>query len=145
MSFSIQHATPNDREDLAQIYLAARRTHFFWEDPRTLSLADFDRDSQGEVIHTARAANGLLTGFVSVFERESFIHLLFVAPGHEHQGIGSALLQHLETRLRFPHQLKCVQVNEAALAFYQRQGWKLLAPGYDGRNDYYLMEKTQPW
>ena len=144
MSFSIQPATPDDREDLAQIYLAARRTHFFWEDPRVLSLADFDHDSQGEAIYTARAPGGHLIGFVSVLESQSFIHLLFIAPGHERQGVGTALLQHLETTVPFPHQLKCVQVNTAALDFYQRHGWHLVAPGYDGRNDYYLMEKAGP-
>lgn len=141
MSFTIQPALPDDQHDLAQVYYAARRTHFSWLDPRTVSLQDFVHDSNGEIIHIARAPGGRLVGFISVCEPGAFIHLLFVAPGHERQGIGTRLLQSLESWLSFPHRLKCVQLNTAALAFYQRHGWRIVEPGNDGHMDYFLMEK----
>jgi GNAT superfamily N-acetyltransferase len=142
LSFTIQPARPADQHDLAQVYYAARLAHFPWLDPRTISVHDFEEDSTGEIVHVARATDGRILGFISVYEPGAFIHLLFVAPGHERQGIGTRLLQSLESWHPFPHRLKCVQANTAALDFYLHHGWHIVEPGNDGHMDYFLMEKS---
>jgi ribosomal protein S18 acetylase RimI-like enzyme len=144
MSLIIRRATPLDHDDLAQIYLAARHAHFHWEDPRSFELSDFAQDSNGEVVFLACDTAGNVLGFISVWEPDSFIHLLFIAPGYERRGIGSRLLEHVENFMPYPHQLKCVEANLLARAFYRHLNWSEQERGHDGRVDYLLLEKTAP-
>lgn len=139
---TIRRALPEDDQALAQVYLASRRAHFHWTNPESFSLADFEHDSAGEVVHLACDNEGKVVGFVSVWELDAFVHLLFIAPGHEGQGIGQQLLDHLATWLPLPHRLKCVVANTAALGFYRRLGWQEVDQGMDGKEPYLLMEKT---
>jgi len=60
-------------------------------------------------------------GFVSVYETESFIHHLYVAPNYQGQGVGTALLHSLEAWVPMPWHLKCVERNENTLVFYLPQ------------------------
>lgn len=142
-SLTIRPATDDDAEALARIYLDARMAHFHWVPRSELALTDFARDSQYEIVWVATDTNAHVLGFVSVWEPDSFIHLLFVAPGYENQGIGRALLQHLDLWLPFPHRLKCVAVNQPALAFYRRLGWQEAGEGMDGGHRYLILERYQ--
>ena len=138
---TIRNASPEDKESLARIYLESRVAHFHWADRSVFSLGDFECDSQDEEIFVACEASGQVTGFVSVWVPESFVHLLFVAPGHEGQGIGRKLLDHVAGCLPLPLRLKCVEANATALAFYHRLGWQAVSHGLDQQQRYLVLEK----
>ena len=142
--FTIRAVAASDKEALARLYLDSRCAHFDWTSRDAFALSDFERDSEGEVIHVACDSEGQIAGFVSVWEAESFIHLLFIAPGRERQGIGRLLLQHTATWLPFPQRLKCVEANASAVAFYRRLGWLEIGQGVDGQQPYLEMAKLTP-
>lgn len=136
----IRPATPTDHAALAELFLRARRECFTWQDAGSFRLEDFAEQMEGEVIHLAEGDDGELLGFLSVWEAESFVHHLFIAPGQRGRGVGRALVADLQWRMPGPFQLKCVAANEAALGFYRRLGW--IATGHgsaDGRS-HYVME-----
>jgi ribosomal protein S18 acetylase RimI-like enzyme len=137
----IRPALEADHAALAELFLLARRDSFTWEDAAAFKLEDFAVQTEGEVIHLAEEEEGgELLGFLSVWEPESFVHHLFIAPGHRRRGVGRALLSDLQWRMPGPFRLKCVAANEAALAFYRRLGW--VATGHGSADDkvHYVME-----
>ncbi len=71
--------------------------------------------------------HGAAIGFA--ITNEDVLHLLMIAPGVQRQGYGTGLLRHVETALfrRFPRiTLQSFKANEAANAFYRRNGWKVV-------------------
>jgi GNAT superfamily N-acetyltransferase len=81
-----------------------------------------------------------LTGFVSWWPPENFIHNLFVHVDYQRCGVGRALLKACLDNLGRPSQLKCVQQNVNALAFYKRLGWSVIAEGMAVEGPYFLLE-----
>lgn len=64
-------------------------------------------------------------------DRHTHIFLLYVDPKHRHQGIGSALMHHVDVwaKARGDRQigLQVFQFNQPALAFYQKLGYQTQA------------------
>lgn len=94
-----------------------------WLPLEARSNVNFTKNSDSETVVVCCGQEGDVLGFVSVYEPESFIHHLYVAPDYQGQGIGTELLHSLEAWLPMPLHLKCVERNENALAFYLLQGW----------------------
>jgi GNAT superfamily N-acetyltransferase len=138
----IRPALPTDQAALADLYLRSRRAAFTWRDPEDFQLDDFTRDTEGEFIHLAESEDGLLLGFLSLWEPDRFIHHLFITPDHLRQGIGQALLADLHQRLPGPFRLKCLTANLPALAFYQKLGWSKIDRRTSVDGDYLLLEST---
>lgn len=94
-----------------------------------------------------------LTGFILSEENPPLAHIitLDVAEKHRRHGVGSALLQKLETNLAARGVrsilLETATENVAAVAFWQRHGYRIeatLKRYYLGRLDAYEMRKLLP-
>ncbi|MFD0896798.1 GNAT family N-acetyltransferase [Loigolactobacillus binensis] len=119
----IRWATKADLPQLARIYLLVRQTTFTWVP--TPQLADLRRETQGERLLVA-TIDQQICGFAAFYRPANFVHLLIVAPVWQSHGVGRALLQQLQRKYQQPLQLKCVQGNTAALAFYAHLGFKIV-------------------
>lgn len=83
--------------------------------------------------------DGALRGFVSVMEQR-FVGALFVAPEYARQGIGGALLRHVQ-RHYGQLSLEVYQQNTRAVAFYQAQGFRVVQSAWqrDTRHHTWIM------
>lgn len=138
MAIEIRPSRATDLEHLRDLYLVTRQAAFPWVVPENLQRDDFDRDTQDEPILMA-VVDGSLTGFVSWWPPENFIHNLFVAPEFQGRGIGQSLLAAALTQIGRPATLKCVQQNEPAIQFYRRLGWEIAGEGATDGVGYFLM------
>ena len=127
-----------DREALAALFFQIQQEEFPWVDGDTLSLQDFERATEGERIFVAEL-DGVLAGFCSVWEPDSFVHNLFVAKSCRRAGVGGALLEKAAQEFPLPLTLKCVAENRSALKYYLSHGWKIQQEGYSQDGPYYLM------
>ncbi len=134
----IRNFTESDRETLRNIYLVSRKQTFTWFDTSDYTLADFDKDTQGEQIMVADK-EGAVIGFVSCWQPDDFIHHLFVHPAYVGLGVGKALLSAAVATLNKPVALKCLTRNEYALAFYRSHGWQIEEKGEGKPGEYFLM------
>ena len=132
----VRPATREDEAALARLFLAARVQTFTWCDVGEYRLEDFVAETEGEAVTVVEDAAGKVAGFISVWERENFVHHLYVDPEVQGRGFGTALLETLEGR----HELKCQVRNVRAYRFYLRRGWREVSQGRDLVGEYALME-----
>ena len=140
---TIRKAEAQDAVHLQHIYkkcflLAA------WQIRELATIPDFKSVSAGEMIWVVTDMQGQPGALLAVQEGSAYIHHLYVLPEHQGKGWGRALLQHLQTYLPFPWQLKCVANNHAALYFYQHLGWYEIEQGQGEDGSYYLLEHAGP-
>ncbi|AKU95730.1 acetyltransferase (putative) [Labilithrix luteola] len=138
MTIHIRLATEDDRPDLRELFLQARRATFAWLPSETFQLDDYDDQTRGERVLVAETDDGALVGFVALWEPDRFVHHLYLAAGQQRQGIGRALLH----ALGWPEQplhLKCLRRNEAALAFYFKLGFVGIGQGQGADGEYVLL------
>ena len=138
--YTIRRNTDSDTPALAEIFLAARVQAFHWLDPSFFEISDFAAKTEGETIYLAERGDGRPVGFISVWRLESFVHHLYVDPGHQRQGIGSRLLHSLDAWLPRPYHLKCLVANHPAREFYRKHGWTEQGRGSDALGEYLVME-----
>lgn len=138
MSIEIRLYQESDRPFLRTLHLASRRAAFSWLNTEHFRLEDFDRSTLGETVLVA-IDGGQHVGFASIFIEESFLHNLFVDPAAQHHGAGKALLLAAHARFTSHGSLKCLEKNQRALTFYQKQGWVAIATGKSNDGDYVLM------
>lgn len=134
----VQKAEKEDYNELRQIFFNERIENFNWMDPTNIKMEDFDSNTDGEVILTAKI-NNRIVGFISIWEEDKFIHNLFVASNFKRCGVGKALISACVNLIGLPLTLKCVVANEKALKFYISQGWKI-EEKVRGEESYYLMK-----
>ncbi|MCB9859737.1 MAG: GNAT family N-acetyltransferase [Phycisphaeraceae bacterium] len=127
---------------LAELFLDARRAAFHWFDPESFQLADFASQTIDERIWVAEDEHGRLVGFLSLYEPESFVHHLFVAPDIQRRGIGRKLLEVANRSARRPMSLKVLEQNVDARMFYTSLGWTTTGHGADELGPYLVF--TQP-
>ncbi len=127
-----------DRPFLRTLFLAARRRNWTWLDGAEWQLEDFDAVILGETVFVAEL-NGQRVGFAAVLDNDNFLHSLYVDPDAQGQGIGSALLHHVQARFSSTGALKCLQQNQAAMDFYLKHGWRREALGESEQGKYVLM------
>lgn len=136
----IRTAKIEDLSALREIYYGSRVNHFTWMN-KSLSLLDFDLATAGEEVLLVED-NFEIIAFMSVYEPENFIHLLFVKPGREGQGIGGMLLAELLRNQDRTVRLKCLLQNEGARYFYEKHGFCIVREEVDDQDGpYYVMEK----
>ncbi len=133
---TIRAANRQDRARLAVIYFEVRKAAFTWAPPNLFKLEDFETDTVGETIFVANQGDRIM-GFVSLYEKDKFIHHLFVDPRYQKSGLGSLLLDRAVKALGLPVRLKCVLLNTQGCEFYQRRGWKIESTTNDGLVDPY--------
>lgn len=139
MTITLRDATAADAPALRELFLRSRRETFAWQPTHLFQLADFDAQTQDERLWVAQDGDGVLVGFIAVWEPEAFIHHLYVDRPWAGRGVGRALLRALPgwpgTRFR----LKCLCRNEAALAFYRACGFTGIGTGTGDGGDYLLL------
>jgi Acetyltransferases len=128
----------SDRPFLRTLFLRARKASWTWLSGENWRLEDFDSVTLGEQIWVAES-DGRRVGFASVLVNDHFLHNLFVDPDWQGQGVGSALLEKVQSTFTRTGALKCLQQNESALRFYQRHGWYVEAQGSAPDGDYWLL------
>jgi GNAT superfamily N-acetyltransferase len=122
-------AEPRDLDACGDIYLAAGRIAFPWLPPEELRIDDFQASLREEELWVAELA-GEVSGFVSIYLPERFIHSLYVDPARQGRGVGSALLTLALRRCGGHAELKCQEGNRAACRFYGEQGWRPVGWGW---------------
>lgn len=135
---SVRAFSERDLPALREIFLLSRTRAFHWLDARGYRLADFDTETAGERIWVAVCAEQPV-GFAAVYERDCFLHSLFIHPDHSGCGAGSALLTAVRSAMPGRLQLKCLTLNTPALGFYQRHGFTVAGYGRSANGDYLLL------
>lgn len=130
-----------DLEALRHFYLKIRRKTFPWKDIENFALEDFEKDSEGEVVDVAEL-NGVLVGFISVWQPDDFVHSLYVDESAHGQGIGKALMAKGLLHLQRPVCLKCQSKNTQALDIYAHWGWKKIDQGGEGAHQYWMLQQS---
>ena len=143
LTHEVRVAASTDTEAIGKLYVRIT-SEAAWLPPSARLQSDFANVSRGEAVYVSCAPDGRLKGFLSVYELDSFVHYLYVAPEFTCQGVGTALLLFLRTRLAFPWRLKCVRANAAALAFYSSLGWIEAGCGDSEQGPYALLELGSP-
>lgn len=138
MSWVITEYAPHHTQPLRQLYLRARQQAFTWLDAAQFALADFEAVTQGETILVALDPAEPV-GFIAWWPPNNFVHSLFVAPEQAGRGVGKALLRACLDQIGRPATLKCLQQNQSALGFYQRQGWTIQGAGDSPEGPYFLL------
>lgn len=140
MKITIRDAVPADMPALRELFLHSRRGTFVWEPAGSFQLADFEAQTEGELLRVAEDDGGRLAGFVSVWEPDNFIHHLHVYRPHHRSGVGRALLHALPGWPATRYRLKCLCANAPALAFYAACGFVEIGTGSAEDGEYLLLE-----
>ena len=139
---TVIEAAASDRLAIERLYADAIG-RAAWLPPRARLRVKFTEVSHGEMVYVIKDGVGELAGFVSVYEPESFVHHLFVAPQYQRRGLASLLLSSLHTWLPMPWRLKCIRGNTDALSFYGANGWKEVGAGESEEGPYLVLEYNQ--
>jgi GNAT superfamily N-acetyltransferase len=138
--FLIREATPADRDRLTEIFRVVRTMIFPTSPIRAESVDDFLRETTGELVLVASDSDGVIQGWISIWQPESFVHHLYVDPSIQGRGVGRSLLGALPRWVAPPYRLKCLQANAAAMDYYTRCGWIAVGSGASEEGDYALLE-----
>ena len=109
--------------------LCARIYHDAWNNAlpdilRFISPTDIESETQGERIFVG-VLDKEISGYVSVWEPDCFIHHLYVDPSAQRSGLGRALVARVEALVgRQPITLKCQLANTGAMRFYLALGFE---------------------
>lgn len=123
--FRIRAATPGDADAIATIHTSARRDVMPYlpelhSDDETRSwIREIVLPSQAVWVATVGET---AAGYIAI--DGSTVEALYVSPGHQGQGIGSALLQLAQDRSDGMLDLWTFQRNAGARRFYERRGFR---------------------
>ena len=138
MSFEISPYKLAYSARLREVFLESRKLAFPWMDSEKFKLKDFDEVIKEEKVLVA-LKKGVPVGFIAWWPPASFIHSLFIDPNFIRQGIGKLLLEACLKQTSRPLTLKCLKANEAALKFYQKQGWVIEESGLSPDGAYFSL------
>lgn len=136
----IKEVFPFDKETLREIYLTERKKIVDQSISESFQLADFDAHTKGEHILVA-FYNGTIAGFISMWLQENFLHHLYISAEFQHKGIGTALLNAGCKLTTSSVQLKCLENNKNAIAFYEKHGFAKKSQGQSKDGGYILFER----
>lgn len=128
----IRRARPDEIEACADLYLRVLTQTFTWLAPERHDRGEFLRSARSEEIYVA-LAGGRIVGLAGFYRPMNFIHSLYVET--RGQGIGKALLDHLDQTAGGPLSLKVQAANRRAQAFYAREGFVVTERGRDAGSD----------
>jgi ribosomal protein S18 acetylase RimI-like enzyme len=128
----LRPASASDASAVAELLLASRRA-FLPYAPIAHSDADVYRWVREQLIPGGAVViweqDSRITGVLATSRDEtaSWVDQLYVLPGFEGRGVGSALLRHAHERLTCPIRLYTFHENNRARSFYERHGYKAVA------------------
>ena len=117
----IRNCQSDDMSKIVEIYNASRLPEACFVSAQMTSQK-FETLIKEEKLYLALLGD-VITGFISIWPPERFIHHLYILPESQSQGIAQALIQkclHLHGR---PLSLKSLDANNRACAFYENNGW----------------------
>jgi [ribosomal protein S18]-alanine N-acetyltransferase len=140
---SIRKAEPADARRLADIAYRAWESGIF---PLLTQRAGLQQAEQRRLTRVVSETlsrivvaevDGIVVAWCSRAARRAYIPYLFVMPELQGHGIGSTLLQRMESMLELEGaervQLETPADNVLAVRFYEKQGYRILALRPDGR------------
>jgi ribosomal protein S18 acetylase RimI-like enzyme len=125
VTITLRPAGPHDGDAIAAVFGAARRAAMAYL-PR-LHTGDEDRAHFAGVVTAGATTVALRDGRVVAFValHEAWVEHLYVDPAHSRAGIGSTLLRHAQAARPDGLELWVFQRNAAAIAFYERHGFRI--------------------
>ncbi|WP_353192808.1 GNAT family N-acetyltransferase [Pandoraea pnomenusa] len=135
----VEAATTADLPTLAHIYYEVRIATMTWLPASAFAESDFAAHSAGEEMRVAKSRDGDILGFISVWSADGFIHMLYVKPGAQGQGVGTRLLEALPDWPTHSYRLKCLVRNLRARAFYERHGFCVTGHGVSDEGEFVEM------
>ena len=127
----IRRAVPEDRTAVREIYASAAGREAAFDETR------LDRLIRAGGLFVAEEAAGMV-GFGSIeVEAAEHVRWLYVVPGRQGGGVGSALLSELE-RVGWEAGLRSIRLHAAsgAVGFYRRNGYREATPGEEVGHDH---------
>lgn len=129
----------DNSKELEKIYLNSRIDTFTWLKGVEYKLNDFYDETKGEKIFVAYIDKKTV-GFISIWEKDAFIHHLYIKKEYRGIGVGKKLIKVAKENLRSALKLKCLEKNVLALKFYKKNGWKIIYKGNSNEGYYFLLE-----
>jgi ribosomal protein S18 acetylase RimI-like enzyme len=90
---------PTDKPALRELFLQIRQQTFHWMDTSKFNISDFDKETDDEHIFVIHF-NNTVAGFISFWQRDNFIHHLYIASEFQQKGLGTMLLQTLSWKFQ---------------------------------------------
>ncbi|MCA8017629.1 GNAT family N-acetyltransferase [Burkholderia metallica] len=140
MPLILRRATPADAAELGDLYLRSRNTMASYAplahtEPEVRDwVANILIPSGGVIV---AVDNDRLVGMAaySVTDRVTWLDQLYVCPESTRRGIGTWLLEAVKSQTDGTLQLYTFQMNRAAAAFYEKQGFIAVAYSDGTRNE----------
>jgi ribosomal protein S18 acetylase RimI-like enzyme len=129
VSLVVRPARAHETDACADLYDRVVRATFTWldvGDPR----ARFLEEAREEEVLVA-LDDGQLVGLAAFYRPDTYLHSLYVDPSAHGRGVGTALLDHVQSLSRAPLSLKVQALNAAARRFYDRRGFVEIEEGQD--------------
>jgi GNAT superfamily N-acetyltransferase len=126
MQMHIRPLKTTEFETVCNIYDRSRGNVDCFAD-ESISLQEMIRLTQGEEIAVAALDDQdgcTLTGFISIWSPEKFVHHLYVDPKYQGRGVATKLIAYAKKIHGMPLRLKCLVANESACRFYEASGWE---------------------
>lgn len=137
MNFEIRKLSEKDYQRVFEIYLECRQSPLFLS--KTVeTVDDFLKLLEDEKCYILEC-QGVVTGFISVYPPQSFVHHLYIAKEFQGKGFGKALVDFAGNKFDNPLSLKCERINTEALNFYEKTGWKFFNEGSDFDGSGYIL------
>ncbi|MNR88994.1 putative acetyltransferase [compost metagenome] len=137
----VRPAQVGDLPAMRTLFLRSRLETFVSHPGTRFQLQDFDLQTQGEQQWVAEEG-AQLVGFISLWAADNFIHHIYVDQGWTRRGVGRALLRALPGWPTTRFQLKCLRLNEAALAFYRACHFVETGTGVAADGEYVVLESA---
>lgn len=140
--YLFEELTKEQLNELCVLYNVIRKNTATWMDKETVPLENFIEMIDVETIYIAYVEEKMM-GFLTLYVPDQFIHLFFVDAKNQGAGIGSQLLNFLETDLVDGIiSLKCLVYNQTAIAFYQKKNFVITSTHEETpETSYHVMEK----
>ncbi|MEE9380134.1 MAG: GNAT family N-acetyltransferase [Hyphomonadaceae bacterium] len=128
-----------EREDLREVGEIFRRgiAGFHWYNRTLLTTKHLRASLEEGTAWVATEPRAGVVGFITLYERESYIHYLFIAEDWKFCGIATGLLAIARARAGTPLELKVDAANTHGRAFYTHLGWQETGErGDNGSNEW---------
>lgn len=145
----IRDYQPYDLDALMQLWLTSTiAAHPFVAEPYWHESAPLVRNTYLPAARTwvycsqeGLPGKNSIVGFVSILE-EQLVGALFVAQAHHGNGVGKALMDHVQQHYR-ALTLEVYQLNRRAYRFYRKQGFTVTGKTYNAETKGYIL--TMHW